>query len=299
MDSIDLNTLEQNSNVLNAANIDSQIVGLVSNIKSVDYSFPEFVFTPDEACTMMYMLSHNFVNHDPIQEQGVITFHENPSEAIAPTKVLAGIIAGMTDSPITSGKLISGKLTGVTIQTEVDLKDAILAVTFGNLMGIASFYEFQNNKPSYDSKLIYGVKGSWINGTYTLDGTANSFQMLRNSNRATLGQIRGALDGYIIGTHLKRNMATKGVKLTLSSILGLYYSSPQIGAFMDKLGVNYCDRADQMPNKVELSQVGTAYNQIFNYIYSKEGSLYKGDLMYEALYNGATNVQGMIQYNLG
>src|SRR5699024_2803900 len=80
----------------------------------------------------------NSENVGPIQEKGIVSFRLDKTEAIAPGKVLIGIIAGFTENALLSGKAISAKMNS-EMPVDVTLKDAVLAATFGQMMGTASF----------------------------------------------------------------------------------------------------------------------------------------------------------------
>lgn len=317
--------------VENVARIDTEIMGKFPNLE--DYYFPDNVYNEDELCTMLFMFSHIFLNNsraiqqsprvrratyqyqgtgktsnavpinsafldsdhvNPIQEKGIVSFRLDSKEAIAPAKVLIGIIAGMTDTVVTSGKAITQKVAGSPMTEEVTLKDPILAVTLGSHMGTASFYEFSNSNSGIDQSLIYGVQGSWINSTcctyYAIEGVTDP-RALRKSSRGSLAQIRGALDGYIIGKNLKNNIGRDAQQLKLSIILKSYYSWPHVTAGGKKYGLSYCDRRDNRPNSQDIAETGNTYNQIYNYAYTLENSQYKGDLINSFVDRAASNLQ--------
>lgn len=231
-----------------------------------------------------------------IQEKGIVSFRLDKTEAIAPAKVLIGIIAGFTDNAVLSGKAISAKLNS-EMSVDVTLKDTVLAATFGQMMGTASFFDFGTNN-NYEQSLIYGVQGTWVNETccnyYATAGVTNA-RLLRKSNRGSLAQIRGSLDGYIIGKNLK-NVDAK--QLRLSTILKSYYSWPHMSTTGNKLGVSYCDRRENRPTSTEIADIGNSYNTIFNYVFSKENSAYKGDLIGSYLDKAAGSLQGTHFFSL-
>lgn len=315
MDSVNFKTVEQEAYVGNVAQIDTQIVGIQTGLTSNDYNFPDYVYTNNELCTMLFMFSHIFLNNTyeasrvkratyqfqksdtqpvnspyvdtltpayAIQEKGVVSLRQDKNEAIAPARVLMGIITGMTDSPVLSGVTIANQVGSSGMKDDNNLKDAVLAVTLGSLMGTASFFEKQD--PNLDQSLIFGVKGTWINETcctYYETQKVSSGKALRLSNRGSLAQIRGALDGYILGNNLKTIQDAK--QLRLSQILKSYYSFPHVTTTGNKLGLSYCDRRDNKPNSATLNEVSQSYNRIYNYIFSRENTVYRGDLLSTAL----------------
>lgn len=322
LDSVDFSNMEQVQYVGDVARIETEVMGKLAGPD--EYYFPDNIYNEKELCTMLFMFSHIFLNNsraiqqsarvrratyqyqrsqtsnpthpinsdfldgavsvNPIQEKGIVSFRLDSKEAIAPAKVLAGVIAGMTDNVVTSGKAITEKLSprNTAMAEETTLKDPILAVTFGSLMGPASFYEFASTNPSFDQSLIYGVQGSWVNSTcctyYAVEGVTDP-RALRRSNRGSLAQIRGALDGYLIGRNLKNNIGKDAQQLKLSVILKSYYSWPHVTTGGKKYGLSYCDRRDNRPNSQELADVGNAFNLIYNFVSGNENSAYKGDLI--------------------
>lgn len=317
--------------VENAARIDTEIMGKLPNLE--EYYFPDNIYNDDELCTMLFMFSHVFLNNsraiqysarvrratyqyqgsktsnpapinsafldgaehlNPIQEKGIVSFRLDSKEAIAPAKVLIGIIAGMTDTVVTSGKAITQKVSGSGMTEDVTLKDPILAVTLGSQMGTASFYEFSNSNNGIDQNLIFGAQGSWINTTcctyYAIEGVTDP-RALRRSSRGSLAQVRGALDGYIIGKNLKNNIGRDAQQLKLSTILKSYYSWPHITTGSKKYGLSYCDRRDNRPNSQDVVEVGNTYSQIYNYAFTQENSMYKGDLINTYVDRAASNLQ--------
>ena len=336
MDSVDFNTVEQDPHVGNAAKIDTEIIGRLAGVD--DYFFPDYVYTNDELCTMLFMFSHIFLNNTdidnqarsrigrdtykfqrrqinsnspsnspflenqpqirnqnqnvgPIQEKGIVSFRQDKKEAIAPAKVLMGIIAGLTANTVLSGKTITSKIMPAPMEADVTLKDPILAVTFGNLLGTASFFEF-SNQVTIEQSLIYGAQGTWVNDTcctyYATDGVTNAVA-LRKANRGSLAQIRGALDGYSIGKNLKNVQDIQNIRL--SSILKSYYSFPRASA-ANKLGFSYCDRRENKPTSQDLNDIGTTYNEIYKFAFSVASSVYKGDGLATVLDRAANNLQG-------
>lgn len=317
--------------VENSARIDTEIMGKFPNLE--DYYFPDNVYNDDELCTMLFMFSHVFLNNsraiqysarvrratyqyqatktsnptpinsafldggehlNPIQEKGIVSFRLDSKEAIAPAKVLIGIIAGMTDTVVTSGKAITQKVSGTGMTEEVTLKDPLLAVTLGSQMGAASFYEFSNSNNGIDQSLIFGAQGSWVNTTcctyYAIEGVADP-RALRRSSRGSLAQIRGALDGYIIGKNLKNNIGRDAQQLKLSIILKSYYSWPHVNNGGKKYGLSYCDRRDNRPASTDIAETGNTYSQIYNYAFTQENSQYKGDLINTFVDRASSNLQ--------
>lgn len=295
--------MDQQTHTQHLATINTAILGKMADVPT-QYYFPDYIFTDDEKCSLVWMFSHIYLNNsasafrrkratyniprsnqvtsnynnnnnknnnigvqptvnpfvNPIQEKGVVTLRQDRVEAISPALVLYGVVAGLTTSPVLDGKSIT-KLNDDRLQG-VTLKDHVLAVTLASLQGSAILSQISMG---LDEKLIFGAAGTWQNSTcctyYALDGV-ESKSKLEFSSRGSLAQIRGALDGYVIGNYLK-NVAVKPTKL--STILKSYYSRPHItsGDF-----VSYCDRAIRKPTTTDLSDVSNAYRTIYSVVSS-------------------------------
>nr|XP_027204684.1 uncharacterized protein LOC113798363 [Dermatophagoides pteronyssinus] len=295
LDDIDFGEFEYSPNVQKRSEIDTKILG-TSNLVEMDYYFPDSIYNQEELCTMLYMFSHIFLNTTnngqmnnryrrgvyvfnqqndnsvmtgnnfaqnnqyPIQEKGVVTFRQNINEAIAPAKVLIGILSGLTKNPVTNGKDIAPSLT-----VDVSFIDPFLATTLANMPGTAVFYQSQTNQ-KFDEKLIFGVNGEWIDGTcckhYAIKDSIASLEKLRFSNRGSLAQVRGALDGYVIGKHLRKFDSTR---MRLSNILRSYYSVPHSRSGKNQdLGISYCDRGNEKPQQNDLSNEINTYSIIYS-----------------------------------
>ena len=302
MDDIDFGEFEYSPNVQKRSEIDTKILG-TSNLVEMDYYFPDSIYNQEELCTMLYMFSHIFLNTTnngqmnnryrrgvyvfnqqndnsimtgnnfaqnnqyPIQEKGVVTFRQNINEAIAPAKVLIGILSGLTKNPVTNGKDIAPSLT-----VDVSFVDPFLATTLANMPGTAVFYQSQTNQ-KFDEKLIFGVNGEWIDGTcckhYSIKDSIASLEKLRFSNRGSLAQVRGALDGYVIGKHLRKFDSTR---MRLSNILRSYYSVPHSRSGKNQdLGISYCDRGNEKPQQNDLSNEINTYSIIYSALQDLQG----------------------------
>lgn len=281
---------EQHTEKINEIN--TGILQRMSDVPTT-YYFPDYIFNDNEKCSLVGMFSHIYLNHteelnrrrratysitrsypnnqnqnlnnpiqspyqlvNPIQEKGVVTFRQDRSEAIAPSRVLYGIVAAYTQNAVTDGKQIlksdDDRLTGVTI------KDPVLAVTLGSLQGSAILFR---SSPQLDERMVFGVTGVWQNSTcctyYSLDGV-DSKSKLVHSSRGSLAQLRGALDGYIIGNYLTK-VSTKPTKL--STILKSYYSRPHLTV---NDFVSYCDRGNHKPTSQDMTDVANNYKTLYS-----------------------------------
>lgn len=292
---MDFSNLDQDTLSSSLANINTQIVGLMTHLPSAEYDFPDYLYSELELCTLLYALSHGFnrvlVTPESIEEIGVLKFHK---EAIAPARLLTGVVGALSQSIELSGKAITQKLTGSAMTSDVRLNSAPLAVTLGSQQGSASFFDFQG-RPSenFDSKLVFGVSGSWTDGRYFLVNSTK-WNALKFSSRASLAEVRGALDGYALGKAFQRLTS----KITLSSGLRLFYSKPQIGRSpSNPLGANYCSRGDLLHQKsLEIKKEGIEYDKIFNFVTSRENSVYKGALMMDVLAEAAMTSVGFCDW---
>lgn len=319
---VDFNTMDQLPDYI--SNIDTQIVG---RMFESDYYFPDNIYKKEEVCSLLFMFSHYFLNNteprnriykrgvfnfsnnatpvassfkaslsnndflNQIQEKGIVSYRQDNNEAIAPANVLKGIIAGLNQNFKLSGNdiLISlGKKPEITDST---ISDPILAVTLGSMAGSAYFFI---SNPNLDDNSVFGVNGNWANSTccsyYALG--SNQFKNVKSlqfSNRGSLAEIRGALDGYIIGSNLKK-MQTEAKKLKLSQILSNFYTKPH-----KRTGSNdfptYCDRGSSMPTSTDLKSVTDSYGFIYRYYSDSESFTLKSD-SFKSKLDEAARTQG-------
>jgi hypothetical protein len=241
-----------------------------------NYFFPDYVFTEEERCSMFYMLSHNIINTNErerissplvdlrtpntyysIKEEGVVSFRGYKSEAIAVARVLIGIIAGLTQNIKSSVREVLTAL-GVNDFDNINDKpiDPILAMTLADLWGTGTAF------PNDDKTYIYGTNGEWASTICTTHYVLTSvptenFAKVVKTNKGTKAEIRGGIDGYLIGSALKSAKINNPLKL--STILRSFYSRPKISK-TDPLSVSYCDRNSQI--NFDLENTAQLYNVI-------------------------------------
>ncbi|KAH9402293.1 hypothetical protein TYRP_016351 [Tyrophagus putrescentiae] len=96
LDSVDFSNLDQDTLSSSLANINTQVVGLMTHLPSAEYDFPDYLYSELELCTLLYALSHGFnrvlVTPESIEEIGVLKFHK---EAIAPARLLTGVVGAL------------------------------------------------------------------------------------------------------------------------------------------------------------------------------------------------------------
>jgi hypothetical protein len=197
-----------------------------------------------------------------IKEEGVVSFRGYKSEAIAVARVLIGIIAGLTQNIKSSVREV---LTALGVNDFDDIYDKpidpILAMTLADLWGTGTAL------PNDDKTYFYGINGEWASTICTTHYGLTSvptekFEKVVKTNKGTKAEIRGGIDGYLIGSALKSTRITNPLKLRLSTILRSFYSRPKISK-TDFLSVSYCDRNSQMNSDLE----NTA--QLYNVIQTK------------------------------
>jgi len=198
-----------------------------------------------------------------IKEEGVVSFRGNKNEAIAPARVLIGIIAGLSTNVKTSVRDVLAALGVNSVDPNYDKPiDPVLAMTLGDLWGTGSV------RSTDDKTYMYGINGEWSSTTCTshygltsVPATSDKFDLVLKTNKGTKAEIRGGIDGYLIGKSLKAMGNTVGdvSKLRLSTILRSYYSRPRLTK-TNSLTASYCDRNSQLNN--DLQNTATLYNAI-------------------------------------
>ncbi|XP_054165656.1 uncharacterized protein LOC128963183 [Oppia nitens] len=188
----------------------------------------------------------------PLKEEGVVSFRSNPNEAISMGRVLIGVIAGMSPDIRLNTKSVIQAMVRDKFVDQAYVKDmrrevAIAAVTVGDLWGSAAQ---QDDEPTESLQYAFGIDGTWASQTCTthyglsrvpLTTPNDQLQKIIDSIRATKAEIRGGIDGYLIGSNLASLSQLDPRQLKLSTILRSFYGKPQISK-SNMLTVSYCDR---------------------------------------------------------
>lgn len=167
------------------------------------------------------------------REYGVGSFRFDRDQAITLNRLLIGLIAGTLSGRGASVLSIVSKLyaqrgaqfSTPTMKTD-EIVDPLIALTLGNILAISAHLD-----ESYDN---IGITGSWNSQSCGTDYSLNSPRI----SYATLSQVRGGIDGYLIGQLMNKLQASKRSKLKLSQILRFYYHP--IGA--RSMAIGYCLR---------------------------------------------------------
>ena len=170
------------------------------------------------------------------REQGVVGFRNHPYHAIAPARLLLGIIAANGRSQEISTQELARLVRAQDPQQPNDREPPVreglinipLMVTLGELWAYGvtpSFYK--------DSNRI-GAKGTWNTTLCQV-----SYQLDINYTRASIAELRGGIDGFLLG---KRSVEVlkEGSNFRLSSLLRQYYSPS--GLFDEFTSVCYRER---------------------------------------------------------
>ena len=198
------------------------------------------------------MISNFLVNRNTpysIKEEGVVSFRGSKTEAIAPARVLIGVIAGLTPNIKTNTADVIKEVGGrIPSGYSGKVIDPILAMTLADLWGSRTVSINDQISP-----YIYGITGEWSSTTCTTHYGLSSiptdkYLEAETNSRGTLAEIRGGIDGYLIGRSLKSLGAIDSSKLRLSTILRSYYSKPRM---TKTTSATYCDRASQITNELQ------------------------------------------------
>ena len=188
----------------------------------------------------------------------MVSFRSNRDEAAS--RVLIGVIAGLTTDKKTSANQVLKSLNPLLTITQDKTLDPVMAVTIADLWGLAT------GRNTDEKKYYFGLKGKWSSGSCTThyaltDVETSQFPNATKNMRATKAEIRGGLDGYLIGKNLQTMGQMNGAKKPrLSQILRSYYSKPKTQK-TSTFTVSYCNR-DQTLNMQQLQDTATGYAAI-------------------------------------
>ncbi|GFU09259.1 uncharacterized protein TNCV_1122511 [Trichonephila clavipes] len=185
-------------------------------------------FTDDEKCALHFMLSHTInataSGNEELQEDGtvkrpreygVVSLHSKWKHAFSLSKVLLGILAGLSgNNERDAGELYRNLLPGKRDDNLKSIKiNRLYAVTLGDLVS-----HYANKVLKQNEQVTFVPNGLWNDVScptyYAL--SANNMKYVTNS------VLRGAIDGLIIGTRLGEKIEIYQ-KMRLSQILRMYY----------------------------------------------------------------------------
>jgi len=277
-----LNVFKQDTDAIQRNRVRERLL----NAESVHPAdFPEDTLTDAEKCSMYFMLSHNInstaqqgdraynarrqypttsrgqqgqkrfynvqLTSNP-RESGVVSLRNNEQHAIAPARVLFGIVAStLAAQTMKVADLIklSETVDENDVKRDADI-DVLLSVTLGDLYAYGSLSESELATRAGTNR--FNAAGKWNSTACQTEYVLNS-----NSSRVTLAEIRGGIDGYAIGKRLRENSADLA-KFKLSSLLRMYYSPT--GIWDDYTSVCRRDNQGQGLNMMR--------DQVKNYMYA-------------------------------
>lgn len=184
------------------------------------------------------------------REFGVVSFRNDEDHAIAPARVLIGIIAASRAVSVTRVEDLLKPSQNINLE---DIKrrdaeiDAVLAVTVGDIWAFGA-------APSDVEKGTsrFGATGKW-NSTIC----QTEYVLTSKTSRGSLAEIRGGIDGLLLGRKAKEVLAS-GARFKLSGLLRQYYSPH--GLFDDYTSV--CQRGSVSSSLTSLK------DQVKNYMYA-------------------------------
>ncbi|CAG2105036.1 unnamed protein product [Medioppia subpectinata] len=213
-----------------------------------NYYFPDQYYKVNELCSLYHMLSHNIynqtiginTNQSVIREDGVVSRRAHQTEAIALARVLLGVIAGLSPNARTQASdILKAWGSAQPMDPAYDqFVDPVPALTLADLWAVKPV------KSNPYERYAYGVNGQWATGAnstayYGLkDIPDNKFAIIEPYIRATRGELRAGVDGYLIGRELRRLYPHFNPgDVRLASILRAYY-----GDWHSPLNVSVTDR---------------------------------------------------------
>lgn len=220
----DYRTWDSRNRDLNS--IECEIFG----IRNVNYAWKDEDISEDEQCALHFMLSHAIndtldgrENEESIdggslskhpREYGLVSLHAKEKHALALSKVLLGIYAGLSGKKeIQASEILrnlrrneDSGLAGVQVRP-------LVATTIADLISV-----FISDKTFKRGEVAFMPNGKWNDLTCTTEYTLED----NNKRFLTNSLVRGAIDGLLIGKKLEEDPAKFGQQ-KLSQILRMYY----------------------------------------------------------------------------
>lgn len=212
----------------------------IFGVSEARYDFNDNDFTDDEKCALHFMLSHtvndgkvddrdvdntNKVKHP--RESGVVSLHSKRTHAFAVGRVLLGIYASYLPPSEEIGSLLS--------RITEKKSDSNIQPTNINLVSAVSIGDLITRMAAKEEIKILG-NGEWSDIScpteYRLDDNNGGF--------VTYSELRGAVDGLIIGKELQNILKSPGFSnIRLSQILRQYYG---FSGLTDNKRTRWCTR---------------------------------------------------------
>ncbi|EEC08684.1 hypothetical protein IscW_ISCW019090 [Ixodes scapularis] len=203
--------------------------------------FNEAALSEDRKCALFAMLSHALNSGAEkkesallrtVQEQGVVNIAGNTTLAVTMGHVLRGIVASKYSVRDSAENLLKLLKPYSDMPQGHSVIDHIYGPTLAGHLGTLS--SWSNTKVP-----IIGASGFWKTSM-----CPREFRVARKPGKLTDAEILGALDGFILGTVLKR--ISKDRPRRLSQLLDMYYSRRGIRELLPEFpkGLSYCTRKE-------------------------------------------------------
>ncbi|KAG8181506.1 hypothetical protein JTE90_018743 [Oedothorax gibbosus] len=237
---------------------------------SPSYPWKEEDFTRDEKCALHFMLSHN-VNASALRnnqeeldddgntknprENGVVSLHGKWKHAISLSKVLLGILSGLSGNNQMNAVDIFRKIKGNRDAQDItNVKvNRLIGVTLGDLISV-----YVNE---FDLPISFLPNGMWNDLSCTTRYTLSS----NNKRFITNSDLRGAIDGLIIGKKLEEKIQIYQ-KVRLSQILRMYYGPTGLIEDFDvttKSDSQWCNRERNLETIVNLKEELNKFHKLY------------------------------------
>ncbi|CAN7997648.1 unnamed protein product, partial [Ixodes hexagonus] len=203
--------------------------------------FNEAALSEDRKCALFAMLSHALNSGAEqkesallrtAQEQGVVNVAGNSTLAVAMGHVLRGIVASKYSVRDSAENLLKLLKPYSDMAQGHSVIDHIYGPTLAGHLGTLS--SWTNTKVP-----TVGASGFWKSPM-----CPREFRVARKPGKLTDAEILGALDGFILGTILKR--ISKDRPRRLSQLLDMYYRRRGIRELLPEFpkGLSYCTRKE-------------------------------------------------------
>lgn len=216
--------------------------------------------------------------------------------------ILGGVINTKWGA-VSAGNLIAGIAAGAQLQqtTVTELSRGLVNEVANGQQSVINLYPATLSGDLAEAVLVQGTKGS---NTINIGSTGNwnssyasRYYMLssRNNVEMTDPEIRGGIDGFILGNRMNNILQTYGT-LKLSQLLDMYYN-PRNGVFDSS--VRACNRREiskTILNDNELVAQSEAFAAALNANMPLQGTLLTG--LNQLVSNAVANFQTYTQSNL-
>ena len=228
----------------------AEILSIPLRLREAPVVYNNDLLNDDQACLLYFMMSHNVnrTQNRPTREMGVVSINYHTSHAVSPGRLLISFLL-IASSP---GDIETSEILAELVRNDINLisqfnsKSRSLNPTYLSLADLWAGGVLPDKEVGLDAKK-FGASGEWM--TNSSFNCPIEYRLARGNSKSiavskgSLAEIRGAIDGILIGKKYieltKSISSSSSYSARLSSLLRQYYSPDGLGDSY----TSYCSRS--------------------------------------------------------